>query len=129
MLSSVIMRTIALLMENQKWEISFKIIDSRKFWVVRPKKMIIDSYNGRDLQFSLGFASFKVFQLHFTGFSFRLPLIRAIYLFIAAQNSKTLKIANTTYYLFAAFLISGDLELAAIAHTGSSCPSTSVSNI
>ena len=34
MLSSVIMRPIALLMENQKWEISFKIIDSRKFWVV-----------------------------------------------------------------------------------------------
>ena len=28
----VIMRPIALLMENQKWEISFKIIDSRKFW-------------------------------------------------------------------------------------------------
>ena len=31
MLSPVIMRPIALLMENQKWKISFKIIDSRKF--------------------------------------------------------------------------------------------------
>ena len=74
MLSPVIMRPIALLMENQKWEISFKIIDSRKFWVVRPIKIIIDSYNGRELQFSWGFASFKIFQLHFTGFSFSLPL-------------------------------------------------------
>ena len=107
-------------MENQKWEISFKIIDSRKFWVVRPKKWS---------SIHITFASFKIFQLHFAGFCFRLPLIRAIYLFIAAQNSKTLKIANTTYYLFAAFLISGDLELAAVAHTGSSCPSTSLSNI
>ena len=62
MLSPVIMRPIALLMENQKWEVSFKIIDSRKFWVVRPIKMIIDSYNGRELQFSWGFASFKIFS-------------------------------------------------------------------
>ena len=41
------MRPIALLMENQKWKISFKIIDSRNFWVVHPIKMIIDSYKGR----------------------------------------------------------------------------------
>ena len=34
-------------MENQKWKISFKIIDSRNFWVVHPIKMIIDSYKGR----------------------------------------------------------------------------------
>ena len=50
MLSPVIMRPIALLMENQKWEVSFKIIDSRKFWVVRPIKMIIDSYSGREFE-------------------------------------------------------------------------------
>ena len=43
---------------NQKWEISFKIIDSRKFWVVRTIKVIIDSYNGQDLQFSLSLNQF-----------------------------------------------------------------------
>jgi len=129
MLSSVIMRPIALLTANQKWEISFKIIDSRTFWVVRPIKMIIDSYNGRDLQFSWGLLVLINFSVTFYWIFFSLHLIRALYLFIAAQNSKTLKIAKTTYYLFAAFLISGDLELTAIAHTGSSCPSTSLSNI
>ena len=54
MLSSVIMQPIALLTVNQKWEMSFKIIDSRKFGVVQPIKMIVDSCNGRDLQFSWG---------------------------------------------------------------------------
>ena len=53
MLSSVIMQPIALLTANQKWEMSFKIIDSRKFAVVHPIKMIVDSCNGRYLH-SLG---------------------------------------------------------------------------
>ena len=68
MLSSVIMQPIALLTANQKWEMSFKIIDSRKFGVVHPIKMIVDSCNGRDLQFSWGLLVLINFQLHFTGF-------------------------------------------------------------
>ena len=122
MLSSVIMQPIALLTANPKWEMSFKIIDSRKFGVVHPIKVIVDSCNGRDLQFSWGLLVLINCSVTFYWIFFSLPLIRVLYLFIAAQNSKTLIIANTTYYLFAAFLISGDLELVAVAHTGSSCP-------
>ena len=84
--------------------------------------MIVDSCNGRYLQFSWGLLVLINCSVTFYWIFFSLPLIRVLYLFIAAQNSKTLIIANTTYYLFAAFLISGDLELAAVAHTGSSCP-------